>query len=304
MISILIPTYDEDVTALATALSIQAKKLDERSEVLICDQALHGSHQASNEKLNVLSNVEYILWNEKSGRSANRNYLANRASNEWLLFLDSDTEIVADDFLKAFTEKMEKGHAICGKMVYTDNDPGPEKRLRWKYGRAREMKSAKQRNIRPFSSFLSYCFLIHKHDFEKVKFDEQIVEYGHEDTLFGKRLAHEFITPIHTDIPLLHTGLIPAQNFLDKVRQSVRSLNQLTERGLVDEDFRLYHTQQRLAKYKLDYLLGLFYRIFHKAMESQLCSSRPSLLVLDIYKLSCFCTFRRGVKMSSKTLRS
>ncbi|GGH76574.1 glycosyltransferase [Phaeocystidibacter marisrubri] len=304
MISILIPTYDEDVTALATALSKQAKALDEKAEVLICDQAPNGSHQLSNLKLNALSNVEYLLWNEKSGRSANRNYLAERASNEWLLFLDSDTQVISDDFLKSFADRKEKGHAICGKMVYSEEDPGPEMRLRWKYGRAREMKSAKQRNVRPFSSFLSYCFLIHKRDFDKVKFDEQIVEYGHEDTLFGKRLAHEFITPIHTDIPLLHTGLIPPSNFLDKVRQSVRSLNQLTERGLVDEDFKLYHTQQRLAKYRFDYLLALFYRIFHKAMEAQLCGAHPSLMVLDLYKLSYFCTFRKGVKTSSKTLRS
>ncbi|TNE28745.1 MAG: glycosyltransferase [Bacteroidetes bacterium] len=304
MISILIPTYDEDVTALATALSKQAKALDEKAEVLICDQAPNGSHQSSNLKLNTLSNVEYLLWNEKSGRSANRNYLAERASNEWLLFLDSDTQVISDDFVKSFADRKEKGHAICGKMVYSEEDPGPKMRLRWKYGRAREMKSAKQRNVRPFSSFLSYCFLIHKRDFDKVKFDEQIVEYGHEDTLFGKRLAHEFITPIHTDIPLLHTGLIPPSNFLDKVRQSVRSLNQLTERGLVDEDFKLYHTQQRLAKYRFDYLLALFYRIFHKAMEAQLCGAHPSLMVLDLYKLSYFCTFRKGVKTSSKTLRS
>lgn len=304
MISILIPTYDEDVTLLVSTLSKQASELSHEAEILVCDQARNGEHLHTNQNLNRLKNVQYFNWTEKKGRSANRNYLASIAANEWLLFLDSDTEVISESFIEDFYQLRKKSAAICGKMVYTSTDPGSELRLRWKYGIHREMKSAAERNQYPHRSFLSYAFLIHKDDFIKVKFDEDIIEYGHEDTLFGKRLAHEFIEPIHTDIPLLHLGLIPAADFLEKVRQSVRSLRVLTEKGWVDEDFKLYSVQQKLAKMKLDGLMGWFFKAFHKMMEKQLTSSHPSLTVLDIYKLSYFCTFIKGVKISSKTLRS
>lgn len=304
MLSVLIPTYDENVVALATALSEQIAQLPEGGELIIVDQASNGAFASANQSINSLPHSQYISWNEKRGRAANRNHLADIAKGDWLLFLDSDTEVISPNLLLSFWNEREEKGVVCGKMVYTDVQPPGDLRLRWKYGRAREMRSAHERNKHPFNSFLSFAFLIHRNSFNLVRFNEEIVEYGHEDTLFGKRLAHEFIRVKHTDIPLLHTGIIPADEFLEKVRQSIRSLEVLTENGHVDEDFRVYALQQRLAKMHLDTLAAGFFKICRKAMERNLTSRHPSLTLLDIYKLTYFCTLRRGVSTSAKTLRS
>lgn len=304
MLSVLIPTFDEDVASLVRGLWNQAQFLEPEWEIIISDQCPDGKHTVSNQSLSQLEHVNYHFWNEKPGRSANRNHLADLAGGEWLLFLDSDSDVISDSFLSDFWEARESGKVICGQMFYRPEDPGPEFRLRWKYGRAKEMTPASIRNKHPYKSFISFAFLIGSADFNKVRFDESIVEYGHEDTLFGKHLKHHFILPKHTDIPLLHTGLISAPSFMEKVDQSIRSLELLCKTGKADEDFRMYAVQQRLARFKGDLLLAWWFRAFKTALTRNLLGPKPSLFLMDLYKLGYFCTLRRGVKTSAKTLRS
>lgn len=304
MLSILIPTFDENLHQLVSELQKQALASRLSFEIIANDQCANGTHHQTNDALNELEGVTVTFWNERKGRSANRNYLADCAKGDKLLFMDSDSELVTDTFLKDISEQAALGKVICGMLYYRESPPPKEFYLRWKYGRKREMRSAMQRNKSPYQSFTSFVFLIHKSDFQKVRFDEDIKEYGHEDTLFGKHLKYEFIQPVHTNIPLKHAGLITADDFIDNVDQSIRSLVLLWEKGVIDEDFKVYALQQRLAKYQLDYFVSGIWKLTKPLIVWNLRSTMPSLYLLDFYKLGYFCSLRRGVKTTAKTLRS
>ncbi|NVK28932.1 MAG: glycosyltransferase [Flavobacteriia bacterium] len=304
MLSILIPNFDENVDKLVRDLYAQASELDTSFEILICDQSDSKENFEINNALNELEEVQYFKWSELPGRAANRNHLASKAKGEWYFFIDSDAELIHPWTLSRFWKAKHSESAICGTMYYRDEDPGPEFRLRWKYGRKREMRSPIERSKSPFSSFISFAFLIGCDSFEKVKFNESVVEYGHEDTLFGKHLKYAMIRPMHIDADILHNGLIPADEFIEKVRQSIRSLALLTELGHIDDDFKIYKIQQWLAKARLDYVLALKFKVFRGLLEYNLKGKNPSLFLLDVYKLGYYCTLRKGLSKSAKTLRS
>ncbi len=304
MLSILIPNFDENVVRLVKDLHAQAIELPTDFEILICDQATTDVHLEANRTLNELEGVSYFRWNERQGRSANRNHLADQAKGEWLFFIDSDAVMIHTDTLDRFWKAKHSESAIGGTVYYEMEDPGPEYRLRWKYGRNREMKSPIDRSRNPYQSFLSFVFLIGKDSFNKVRFNESITEYGHEDTLFGRQLKYAFIRPMYIDSPVEHAGLETAEVFLNKTARSIENLEALCKMGMVDEDFRLYDMQQKLAKVKADHLVGFLFRRLRGVLEKNLLGTDPNLFIFDLWKLGYFCSLRKGVKTSSKTLRS
>ncbi len=304
MLSILIPNYDENVVELVNDLHSQASKLETEFEILISDQAEQSSHFEANNQLNELSNTRYFQWRERIGRSANRNHLADEAKGIWLFFIDDDAKLIQEDTLDRFWKAKHSECVIGASVTYSSEKPAPPFRLRWKYGRSREMRTPMARSRTPYQSFLSFAFLIGKENFNKVRFDESITEYGHEDTLFGKQIKYAFIRPMYIDAPIEHLGIEPSDVFLKKTTKAVENLAALCEKGLVDEDFKLYQTQQSIAKYRLDYLLAIYFKVFGRFMQKNLTGSNPSLFLFDLWKLSYFCTLRRGVKITSKTLRS
>lgn len=303
MLSILIPTYDEDVVHLVHDLHQQAASLNSEVEILISDQCTEGVHAKDNHRLNDLAGVNYFKWTERKGRAANRNHLAQCARGDFLLFLDSDAEIIRDDFLATYWSRHQEGKVVCASVYYPEVDPGDSMRLHWTYGRKREMVGT-GKPARGSTPFKSFTFLISRPDFLRVQFDERLTEYGHEDTIFGKQLRYAFIGVEHIDLPLKHNGLLRAGKFLENTRSALRNLDKLCTLGMVDEDIRLYRSQQFLARAKADWILGKLFPLLEPLLRVNLLSKRPSLRVMDYYKLGYFCSLRNGRKTDAKTLRS
>ena len=91
MISILIPSYNFDVTNLIETIHKQIELTTNKFEIICAED---GSTQTfSNEKIKNLKNVTYIHLKKNIGRSKIRNLLANTAKFKWLLFIDCDSEI-------------------------------------------------------------------------------------------------------------------------------------------------------------------------------------------------------------------
>lgn len=290
MLSILIPNFDENVTQLVRDLHAQASALDTSFEILICDQADSTRHFKENDALNQLENVRYFKWNERMGRAANRNHLADEAKGEWIFFIDSDAAIIEEDSLQRFWNAKHWEAATCGTMYYHPTPPEDSSlMLRWKFGREREMRSPIERSRNPYNSFISFAFLIGKDSFNKVRFNEKVVEYGHEDTLFGKQLDEACIRPMHIDVNILHIGLIPGEAFLEKVRQSNRSLKVLVDNGLANEGYNVYKWYLRLKKTGMAAAMRIYFSRNKSKLEAHLLGEDPSLRKLDIYKLGYFC---------------
>ena len=87
-LSILIPTHNYSVTTLVESLVNQSSKIDSKIEIIVYEDgsSLFLSENASVENT---ANVTYIHGDENIGRAAARQFLAEKADFQWLLFVCS-----------------------------------------------------------------------------------------------------------------------------------------------------------------------------------------------------------------------
>ena len=182
MLTICIPVYNYNICKLAGDLSGQALESKIEIEILVIDD---GSDKQHIQEWPSGPHTRIIKLEENRGRSRVRNLFHQNARFENLLFLDCDSVIIDDGFLKKYTTCIRESYSVvCGGRVYPSSNPGRNKLLHWKYGMKKESKSAEIRNIHPERSFMTNNFLIRKNIFQKIVFNETLEGYGHEDFLF------------------------------------------------------------------------------------------------------------------------
>jgi hypothetical protein len=203
----------------------------------------------------------------------------------------------ADEYLSKWLDFITPGAVICGGILYKVNPPGdPDKRLRWKYGSKKEQLKASDRNKHPHASFSTFNVLIDKSVFTKIRFYEELKQYGHEDTLFSYQLKKAGINVSHIDNGLFHEGLESNKEFLVKVKQSIENLSRLydsvTDKKTFTDTVFLLHTYAWLEFFRLTGLFaGIFIR-YRERMEIRLDSVKVSLILFKLYRLSMFCVYR------------
>jgi hypothetical protein len=137
---------------------------------------------------------------------------------------------------------------------------------------------------------------------KEIAFNESLIGYGHEDTLFGLELQRKSIHIQHIDNPLIHEGLQSTDEFLKKTREGTRNLLKIY--NIVKRDKALPEMVKLLKTWSILRNLGLC-RPFGNLMKSlepvimkNLKSSKPRLLYFDLFKLGCICRqtvkFRQG----------
>ncbi len=295
MLSILIPNYNRNIKSLVEKLGEQAGEESIDFEIIIGDDLSDELFRKQYGELEKLKYVKVFMHKQRLGRSANRNFLGSSAKYKWLLFIDSNAELQEPLFIRNYLESAGKADVIIGGMAFSDIAPAKtDHLLRWKYGRTREMKTAKERNISPYRSFISFNFMISKELFSSIGFDERIKSYGHEDTLFGYRLKEAGISVLHIDNMLVHSSLDSARTFLNKTRKGVENLKyirQLVEnKKSFDRDVKLLRTYRLLAAFGLNYLLRLLFKACRRNMVGKLLSDKPRIFILQLYKLSYLCS--------------
>lgn len=290
MVSILISVYNQDPGHLVQDLSSQLEDSDYQYEILIGNDCSESKFMPLLSKLEKLPGVSCVNSNENIGRSRIRNKLAGIARYPYLLFIDGDASVQSDNFIKEYLSKAEKGKVLCGGTAYLSEPPvKKEELLRWKYGVSREALTAKLRALKPYGSFSSFNFLIPAEDFDKIRFNEKISRYGHEDTLFGIELENRNIAIKHIDNQLIHNGLDSSVVFLEKTREAVLSLLELLEvhdhKENLYKHIKLLYRYRRMRKWGGHYLISLMSILAGKFIIRNLSGSNPSLLFLDLYKL-------------------
>jgi len=297
-ISILIPVNDYDIVALVHNMRSALDKVPEFCEIIIGDD---GSSLEYREKYKQLEgeNVRLVISEKNIGRAAIRNRLALEAKGEFLLFIDADTMLqgTAEAYMLKWLPSLSISKVVCGGTLYHDSPPGdPDKLLRWKYGRSREQKKAVERNKHPHAAFSTFNVLIDKAVFSRIRFNEELKQYGHEDTLLGYQLKKAGIGILHIDNGLVHEGLESNKDFLTKTKHGIENLSMLydnvTDKRAFSETVRLLKFYNRLKYFRVTLILaGIFIR-YRERMEIRLDSSKISLLLFDFYKISMFCTYR------------
>ncbi|WP_276380764.1 glycosyltransferase [Flavobacterium sp. H4147] len=291
MLSILIPVYNYNVLPLVSELVKQCNSCGINFEVLCLDDASN-LYEEENQKINQFINCSFIVLPKNIGRSAIRNLLAEKAHYENLLFLDADTIPVQENFISNYIQEISQEEKIVyGGILYENIKPEKGKVLRWIYGRKREALQVSDRIQNPYLSFLTLNFLIKKSIFSKVRFNENIPNLRHEDTLFSFELKQEQIKVIHIENPVFHLGIESSTIFLKKSEEAVLGLKNLVDSSLISKDYvKLSHYFQMIKNYHLSSIISFSFKIFKPLLVKQLLSKKPSLLLFDMYRLGYYST--------------
>jgi hypothetical protein len=222
------------------------------------------------------------------GRSRIRNLLADEAEYPFLLFLDCDSGVVNDRFIQNYLDLIQANTILYGGRLYDDQRPSNQAHvLHWLFGKYRETAISADRQKAPYHSFMTNNFLIPKAIFAQTRFEERLLQYGHEDTLFGQEMLARNIPIIHLDNPVIHLGLEDAHLFLEKNRQAMENLCFLF-REHPDLETHLLRTVNQLKKWNLDRLVLFILRKIYPLLQKDLLSSQPHLRALDLFKLYHF----------------
>jgi glycosyltransferase involved in cell wall biosynthesis len=292
MLSVLIPTYNYNVYPLAREVHKQLLATNVVFEILVFDDASTQQFETIT-MFQQLTQLTYKKLKKNVGRTAIRQQLAQKAQYEQLLFMDADTFPKNPEFIKTLLASMEmKPDLIYGGVVFQDYKPKKEKLLRWVYAKERESLSLIERQKAPYVTILSTSFLIDKQLFLRVNAQLQYKRYG-LDILFSYLLKKEKVAVLHIANPVYHFGLETSEIFIDKSKEAIDTAIFLTKNKLIPIDYRkmdIWH--QKWAKFGLSFWAKITYNAFHKLMERQLKSGKPSLRLFDWYRYAYYCKKR------------
>jgi glycosyltransferase involved in cell wall biosynthesis len=273
-------------------------KIPELLEIIIGDDGSTAENRVKYKSLES-EGVRVIVSEKNIGRAAIRNRLALEAKGDYLLFIDSDAMIpaTAEAYLQKWIGAMKSERVISGGILYHESPPGdPDKILRWRYGIRKEQRKASERNKRAYASITTYNFLIDRDIFSKLRYNEELRQYGHEDTLLSYQLKKAGIGILHIDNGLIHEGLETNHEFLEKTKLGLENLSRLYDRVTDKKTFsssvgmlRIYNLI-RFFRIRL-ILVAVFIR-FRERMELRIDSSDPPLWLFSFYKVCMFCAFR------------
>ena len=291
MLSILIPVYNFNIVSLVTELHKQAGRSGVPFEIIILDDCSSELLRDQNKDVANLSGVRFYELEKNIGRSRIRNRLADMAQYSTLLFMDCDSEVYSDSYITNYLPFCGMEMVICGGNMYHEEPPEePEYLLRWLYGIKKEQIPAATRNSNPYCSFMTNNFLIARSVFMLIQFDESIIQYGHEDTLFGLELKKNGIPIKHIKNPLYHIGLEISSVFLRKTSEAIENLLILLHDGKIHrddiKDIRLLRAYGFIKKFMLVRIYLFFYAFISNAVMRNLLGSNPSIFAFELYKLS------------------
>ena len=297
MLSILIPSYNFDIRQLVYDLKKQASNCKINYEIIIIDDKSNEDFKLINSELKKISKVKYIELEKNIGRSKIRNLLSEKSKYEYLIFMDCDSKVMDNNYIKNYLPFCKNETLVYGGREY-ENLPPKNKDLffRWYYGTKREVQNSEQRLKNPNKSFMTNNFLISKNIFEKIKFDETINTYGHEDTIFGYDLKKKNISITHINNPLIHIGLETQSEFLHKTRQGIKNLIYISHKYSLEKelftDIKILKYYKLIKKLRIKFIFVLFFKIFKKLLLKNLSGKKPSMLFFDLYKLGFLANYK------------
>ncbi|MFM7682520.1 MAG: hypothetical protein ACKO7P_07215, partial [Bacteroidota bacterium] len=202
-----------------------------------------------------------------------------------------DSKVIRPDFLKRYCEivKSSEVQVICGASVYQSDKPAKSHYLRWKYSTIRESKSLEERKQNPNLGFKTNNFIIQREILKRIKFNESIEGYGHEDSLFGFDLKKSKVKIEHVDNPVLNYSLDDNVTFLKKTEEGVRNLKHVLHLLDYDEQFmkssKLSRVYVFMERFKIRRPIYFLISIVHPINRFFLVKGLFVLPMFDLYKL-------------------
>ena len=294
MLSILIPTCNYNAYPLALELHKQCSESKIPFEIIVIDDGSNSQANKENDRVNLLDNAVFIALDENIGLSSNRNLLASKAKFTNFLFIDGDSIVLNPNYIKNYLNAIDSSEIIYGGRVHPKTTTSFKQKLRWKYGRTVEDKTASQRNLAEYKTLMFNNTLIKKACFTPIKFDPNLKKYGHEDTLFAYQLSLSKYRILHLENAVEHGDLDKSPVFISKVKNSLSNLLLLDKEHKIEPSFvKILSFYHFLKDYKLDFIIRIFYKVFEKALYKQLVSKNPSLFLFDAYRIGYLCSLKK-----------
>jgi glycosyltransferase involved in cell wall biosynthesis len=290
LISVCIPIFNSDANSLVNSLFEQVKNLENKIEIIVIDDC--SDHDWKLKNNSIIDFCRFVQLPQNIGRSKIRNLFLKYAKGEFLLFIDGDSEVISKCYLTDYVDFIEKNNpdVLVGGSVYQKEKPKRSHLLRWKYSILRESKPAEKREAGNLG-FKTNNFLIRKRLFSETQFDEKLMGYGHEDTLFGIQLARQKHTIQHLENPVLNKHLDSNKVFVKKTENAVGNLVQIylkVEQFPEIQEIKLIRFYEKMKQQKLISFIDLTYRITSSCVMIFLKSGFFTLWMFDFYKLGLF----------------
>lgn len=290
-LSVCIPIYNTDVRALVEELCAQISKIQATQiDIILIDDASDVGYRKGNQFDH--PKVHFIQLETNIGRSKIRNAFLKFSNAEYLLFIDGDSTVLNPSFLEGYIAYLSKHQNIAilvGASVYQDTTPDLQYRLRWKYSTSRESLGYEQRMKLQDAGFKTNNFLIRRSVFEKLPFEEKLLGYGHEDTLFGLQLVAKGIRIEHIDNPVWNFKLDTNSEFLKKTDNAIANLlwicaNYKDDLCLVEKNKLLRYFISMKSFYLGKFALGVL--AFHQLLFLRILQTGLApLFLFDLYRL-------------------
>jgi len=293
MLSVLIPTYNYNIYPLVKELHQQCVKEGISFEILAQDDCSNSDLNLENQKINQLSFSNFKISEKNLGRGKNINQLAEKAKYEYLLIMEADSFPAHKSYIKKIISAMKSSpEVVFGGALYPEKPTDKNKILRWKYGNSREIKSLEYRLKNQYDFTFSWNLIIRKSIFEKIKFVEEIQVYGYDDLLFRKKLQENNLNILHINNPLIHINEEDSNTFLKKCQKASLDAKKMLELKIIEpEDIKLTKLFSILKTCKVAKIYAFFFSLVKPLLEYNLLSKKPSLYLLDLYKLGFICKY-------------
>lgn len=292
-LSILIPTFNDECLTLVRALQEQCAVLSDGDtaidglsyEIIVADDgSTDDAVRAHNSAIASCPHCKYIQRGVNAGRAAIRNFLAQQASYDELLFIDSDMTVIRKDYIFKYVSAMATDTVVYGGYDVPEQS-ALKHNLRYRYERScREAHTAEKRRESPYLDFHTSNFMIPRTTMLANPLDEQFRHYGYEDVAFGRCLQEKGIIIKHIDNPLGFCRFEDNEKFVEKTEEAIRTLVEFS--GQLYNYSRLLQTAERMSRLHVAGLFKLLMIPFEKPMRKVLVKKNIPLAVLNIYKLT------------------
>jgi len=233
-LSVLVPFYRDDPSALIEALSEEAQALAGSVELVLLDDGSGDDDLAQRVQARVQESrlpARFIRLKKNEGRSRGRNRLTASARGGSYLFLDSD--MLPDDrrFLQTWADliaRQDPAVAFGGfSLLQAPQDAA------FAVHRAMSQRSEcipyQQRALQPEKYVYTSNLLVRRDVFTAEAFDSEFSGWGWEDVEWAMRVARRFRV-VHLDNPATHLGLESAERLAGKYEQSVANFARVVDR--------------------------------------------------------------------------
>ena len=352
-LSILIPLYNQVGVALAMALSkqvVQCAKEEEKKEnegkdnaeatislgfeIIFADDG--SADIAAKQRNAIIAQLPYCQYIERpknAGRSAIRNFLAQTAHYNHLIFLDGDVTIKRPDFVRTFLTHRNDADVIIGTLHFsrvqldcdtTEEIIGQTKEVKEVTKETKkEKKEAKEETKESsepmlYDDNLKYRYeqrFLAKHPTKK-RMEQPYASFRTTNFMVRRdlMLAYPFDETFHEygyedtlfgkqlknhGATLIHLDnaatIADYEDNATFVAKTEESLRTLAAHAHQLQGYStLLHTVNRLKGLHLLPLIALAFRLFKGLLHKNLCSNSPSVFLFNVYKLGYFVSLTRS----------